>query len=304
MNRTGPPDPLDRALSDGRRAAALEAAEDLVRAGPFAATRDALERAAARFPDEPRLAALRIELHARFLDWDGLDAVLPSLHARFPDRGEVAFAAGRALEARGQACAAIRAYGRAARLDPDDVDAVARVAKVFRARGRPFLARRRLRRGLARHPDAAPLHAQMAYAYVEDGQTAKAVAAFQRAVALDPEESPWLDELGVALLLAERWKAAASAAVRSIRARPGREKPWTVYAVAHRRLGNDEQAEKGYRAAVRHAREPGRARGNLGLFLAAKSPPHPEAREHLTAAAEAHPDWEEVVAALERLGPP
>jgi Tfp pilus assembly protein PilF len=124
------------------------------------------------------------------------------------------------------------------------------------------------------------------------------VAAFYRAVALDPQESPYLDELGIALLVAERWKEAAATAVRSLRRHPEREKAWTVYAVAHRRLGNDDQAEKGYRAAVRHARDPSRARGNLGLFLAEKGRAD-EAREHLGAALDAHPDWDAVREAFE-----
>jgi tetratricopeptide (TPR) repeat protein len=298
---TPSPDAVDAAVAAGDAQAAMRAAEDLVRAGPFASSAAAIERAIERFPRAAHLATLLLELHLRFRDWQGFDAAFRRFVERFPTRGELHFVAGKAFQERGKPCAAIRAYGRAARLDPDDLDSVARVAHVFRDEGRPYLARRGLRRALARHPDAANLHAAMGYSYVEDGQAPKAAACFYKAVALDPVESPYLDELGVALLVAERWRDAASIAVRSLRAHPEREKAWTVYAVAHRRLGHARQAEQGYRSAVRFASDPSRARGNLGLFLASRPEAVAEAREHLRAALDEHPEWDAVREALEGL---
>jgi len=295
---------LESAVDRRDSAAAVAAADEAVRSGPFGPTAAAVRRALAAFPREPRLGDLLLELHLRFKDWEGFDASFGDLRRRFPTRPELQYLAGKAFEVRGNACAAIRAYGRCARLDPDDLDAVVRIAHVFRDRGRPFLARRRLRRAIARHPDAPSLHATMAYAYVEDGQHAKAVSAFQEAVSLEPQDSPYLEELGVALLVAERWKRAAATAVKAIRARPGREKAWTVYAVAHRHLGNDDHAERGYRNAVRYARDPGRAQGNLGLFLSKRAGFADEARGYLRAALEAHPDWDSVRDALDDLAAP
>jgi tetratricopeptide (TPR) repeat protein len=302
-------DPVDRLLAldaavgrgDARDAARM--ADEAVRAGPFGPTAAAVERAIARFPDEAVLGDHLLELHRRFKDWTGFDATWRRLVARFPRRPELHFAAGRALEERGKACAAIRAYGRCARYDPDDLDAVIRISHVFRDAGRPFLARRRLRYALARHRDAPSLYAALAYAYVESGRHDRAITAFQAAVALEPADSPYLEELGVALLVVERWKRAAATAVKALRVRPEREKGWTVYAVAHRHLGNDAQAEKGYRNAVKYAREPGRARGNLGLFLAGRPGSAAEARDHLEAALDAHPEWDAVSEALSSLPP-
>lgn len=177
-------------------------------------------------------------------------------------------------------CEAIRAYGRATRRDPTDLEPAQRIARLFRARGRPFLARRNLRRALIHHPDAAVLHGTLGYAYIDDGQYPKAVASFTRAAELEPDDSPWLDDLGGALLLAERWKDAAAAAVKSLKKKQQNERAWTVYAVAHRHLGSLDDAEKGYRNAVKAARQPTRARGNLGLFRprAARTPPRSSAR--------------------------
>ncbi len=75
--------------------------------------------------------------------------------------------------------------------------------------------------------------------------------------------------------------------------------------MAHRHLGSLDDAEKGYRNAVKAARQPTRARGNLGLFLASRRKDAPaklgEAKTHLHAALLAHPEWHEVESAYEAL---
>jgi Tfp pilus assembly protein PilF len=296
---------LADALARRDARAAVSAADAVAHGTPFLRASLALEKAVEAMPDEPGLAVRLLELLQSHGDWIRHDDLLGRSIARFPGRADLRFLAGRGYEARRLDCAAIRAYGHAARLDPEDVESVQRMATVFRARGRPFLARRRLRRSLRRHPEAAALHATMAYSYVDDGQFRKAVAAFERAVSLEPDDSPYLDDWGGALLLAERWREAAVVAVRSLKRRAQSEKGWTVFAVAHRHLGHRDKAEKGYRKAVEAARHPTRARGNLGLFLAsggADGASAAEAADHLRAALEAHPDWEEVRKSLESLG--
>ncbi len=286
--------------------AALLAADALARGDNRVAAQACLETAVAAFPDEPAFLTRLLELLLRWRDWPRFDPALAAGLARFPGSEELHFLGGRGHEERGRACAAIRAFGKASRLAPDDVEPVQRIARLLRARGRPFLARRRLRRALRRHPDTAALHAGLGYAYVDDGQHAKAVASLERAVRLDPDDSPYLDDLGGALLLAERWRDAAVVAVRSLKTRGGTEKAWTAFAVAHRHLGDLSRAERGYRSAVKAARDPSRAHGNLGLFLASRgvtSPVASEAAEHLRAALDAHPDWEEVREALTALEP-
>ena len=294
---------LEEAVSRRDLTAALTAADDLTKEGFLSGT-PALERAADAFPDEPRFALRALHLLLRARDWPRFDARLKAARARFPDSGDLHALEARGEEERGHACAAIRAYGRVVRLDPDDVETVIRIARLFREKKRPFLARRGLRRSLARHPDAAPLHGAMGYSYVQDGQFAKAVKSFRRADELEPDDAPWAEHLGGALLLLERWHDAAAVAVKSLEARRGTEKTWTVFAVAHRHLGHLDRAEKGYRAALKLARDPSRPRGNLGLFLASQGSEGARAEEaidHLRAALEEHPDWTEVQEALTRL---
>lgn len=303
-----PPDPdpvLEAALSKDDPSALVTAVDALLRRGTLASADHYLERAGRKFPDEPRIAVRRLEVQFRWKDWERFEEIAEEILKRFPERSELHLIVGQALEEQGRACEAIRAYGRAARRDPTDLEPAQRIARLFRAHKRPFLARRNLRRALLHHPDAAVLHGTLGYAYVDDEQYPKAVASFQRAIELDPEDSPWLDDLGGALLLAERWREAAATAVKSLKRRAQNERAWTAYAVAHRHLGNLADAEKGYRNAVKAAKHPTRAQGNLGLFLASRRKDDTaalaEAKTQLYAALLAHPEWHEVEKAYEVL---
>lgn len=306
-----PPDPdpvLEAALEKDDPGPLVAAVDALLRRGTLASADYYLERAGRKYPNEPRIAVRRLEVQHRWKDWERFEEISAELLKRFPERADLHLITGQALEEQERYCEAIRAYGRAARRDPGDLEPAQRIARIFRARRRPFLARRNLRRALLHHPDAAVLHGTLGYAYIDDGQYPKAVASFRRAVELEPEDSPWLDDLGGALLLSERWREAAATAVKSLKARPNNERAWTAYAVAHRHLGNLADAEKGYRNAVKASKRPTRARGNLGLFLASRRKDDvsllSEAKTHLHAALLAHPEWHEVETAYESLRAP
>jgi Flp pilus assembly protein TadD len=295
---------LDEALGRRDPVAARESADVLIRRHALAPAAVGLEHAVEAFPDDPAFATRLLDVLLRWREWDRFDAWAERVVARFPGRADLRFVTGRAAEERGRTCRAIREYGRASRIDPDDLEPVQRIAKLFRLRDRPFLARRGVRRALKRHPDAAALHGTMGYAYVQDEQYAKAISAFYKAAKLEPDDAPWLDALGGALVLAERWEDALKVASRALRRGPGSERAWTVYAIAKRHLGDFPAAERGYRKAVECSREPTRARGNLGLFLASRKPEGAlleETEAHLRLAFEAHPDWAEVGDALETL---
>jgi len=301
------PDPipeLEAALVAPKADALVAGADRLTSQYSLAGAAHYLDRGLSRFPDDPRVVVRLLEILLRWRDYERFDEIATAALARFSGRADVHALVGRAHAERDEHCAAIRAFGRATRLDPDDVESVQRVARLFRKRGRPFLARRFVRRHLARHQGVAVLHAAMGFAYVDSAQFAKAVASFKVAVDLEPEDSPFLNDWGGALLLAERWHDAAAVAVRSLKARAANERAWTVFAVAHRHLGDLDRAEKGYRKAVEHAKDAARAKGNLGLFLAAqKGRPAraAEAVEFLRSALLEHPDWTEVEDAYEAL---
>lgn len=304
---TAPPDPipeLEATLAAGDIDALVAGTDAALSRHALAAAAHYLRRGVERFPSEPRLPVRLLEVLHRWRDYDAFDEVAAAALARFPARADIHTLVGHSRAERDETCAAIRAYGRAVRLDPEDVESIQRVARLFRRHARPFHARRFVRRHLARHPDVAALHAAIGFAYIDDAQYEKAVGAFRRAVDLEPEESTFLDDLGGALLLAERWRDAAVIAVRSLKDRPANERAWTVFAVAHRHLGDAVKAERGYRKAVATSKTPTRARGNLGLFLstlAGRPELAAEAREHLHAALLEHPEWSEVERAYESL---
>lgn len=263
-----------------------------------------LERGLLKFPDDPRIRVRLLEILLRWRDYDRFDEVARDALARFPARADLHTLVGHSRAEREETCAAIRAFGRAARLDPDDIESIQRVARLFRQRARPFHARRFVRRHLTRHQDVPALHAMLGFAYIDDEQFAKAVKAFRAAVDLEPDEPAYIDDLGGALLLSERWRDAAAVAVRSLKFRPANERAWTVFAVAQRHLGDLEKAEKGYRKAIEHSKDPARARGNLGLFLASRRDRPDlltEAKAQLRTALLEHPEWSEVERAYESL---
>ena len=302
---TATPDPIPEleAALISKSADALVAGVDRVSAEySLAGAAHYLERGVLVFPRDPRLHVRLLEILLRWRDYDRFDEVAADAIARFPKRADLHTLIGHSKAEREETCAAIRAYGRAARLDVDDIESIQRVARLFRTRGRPFIARRFVRRHLARHPDVAALHATLGFSYVDDEQYGKAVASFKQAVDLEPDDSAYFDDWGGALLLAERWRDAAAVAVRSLKSRPNNERAWTVFAVAHRHLGNAESAEKGYRKAVEASKSPSRARGNLGLYLSSRKDRADlvtESKVHLRFALLEHPDWSEVERAFE-----
>lgn len=263
-----------------------------------------LERGLVKFPGDPRIRVRLLEILLRWRDYDRFDEVATDSLARFPARPDLYTLVGHSRAEREETCAAIRAFGRAARLDPDDIESIQRVARLFRQWGRPFHARRFVRLHLKRHADVPALHAMLGFAYIDDEQFPKAVTSFRQAVDLEPDEPAYIDDLGGALLLAERWRDAAAIAVRSLKLRPANERAWTVFAVAHRHLGDLDKAEKGYRKAIEHSKDPARARGNLGLFLSSRRD-RPEllteAKAQLRTALLEHPEWIEVERAYESL---
>jgi tetratricopeptide (TPR) repeat protein len=186
-------------------------------------------------------------------------------------------------------------------LDADDVDAVLRLARCHRAAGRPDQAVKALRAALRTHDQAAPLHAALGYAWIQTDAIDKAVGCFERAIDRAPDWHPYLNDLAGALMLCERWSEAARAATWSLKLHKRNERGWTVYAIAHARLGDARRAEQGHRNAIRAAKDPSRAKGNFGLFLSSHPERMLEAVRYLREAHEAHPDWTEVGERLERL---
>jgi len=302
------PSDLDRAfqeaLAAGEASEILRISDDLQRQSRFAESRERLEAAWRALPSEPRIAERLLDLYRRYHNWRGFDAVAQEALDAHPASAELHFAAGRGHEARRAWQEAWEAFGRAAALAPEEVEPVLRQARAYRLAQRVDDAIRVLGKALRRHAGHAPLHAALGYAWIQKERPDKAVDCFRKARDRQPDWHPYLNDLAGALMLAERWLEAAQAAIESLRLRKRNERAWTVYAIANHRMGDPERAEQGYRNAVRAARDPGRAKGNYGLWLAKQPERLLEAVRLLREAHDVHPDWSEVEARLAAITDP
>lgn len=304
MDSTVPSDLKARfedALTGGDVDAMLAAASAVQAAGRSRVAAAWLEEAHAAHPESVRLAGRLLEIHLRYHNWAAFDAVAEAALERHPGDAELHYTRGCGWESRGAWAQAAASFGRAAELAPGEIEAIQRQARALRVDRRTREALGVIEDALRRHGDEAGLHAVAGYIWIELEDPLRAASCFKRALARQPDWQPYLDDLAGALMLAERWAEAAAAAVKSLRQRKRNERAWTVYGIAHHRLGDHERADQGYRNAVRAAKDPSRAQGNYGMFLATDPTRMLEAVRMLRAAHDAHPDWDEVADALYRL---
>lgn len=296
------PLPVDAALERGDLAGVLVAVDALFARGDDITVRHALAAAHRRWPKDEPLARRYFDMLRRLGDRGGLRALARDValtRLRSPD---LHFALGTWAEEGGAHAAAARSFSRAARAAPDDAEPVVRISRVFRRAGRPDLAERTVRSALARLPEDAALHAALGYAFIEGGRPGAAIAAFRDAVRLQPDWPAYREDLATALVLGERWRDAAEAAHAAVKAAPRSERGWTALATSCSRLGQRDVADWAFRHALEVAADPSRTQGNYGLFLAGEPARLLEAGRHLKAALDAHPDWDEIRAALLQLG--
>lgn len=285
-------------------AAALVEAEALLADEQAERARSTLVEARRRWPRDERLALRLLDVLKSLGDVGGVRAHAADVLQSGAASSDFCFSLGSWAEERGGLVSAARAFARAARLAADDPEPVVRLARVLRRAGRADLAERAVRRALASLGDAAALHAALGYAFVDAHRPAAAALAFGNAVRLEPTWPAYREDLAYALVLSERWREAAEAARAAVKAAPRSERGWTALATACSALQQREVADWAYRQALEVARDPSRTQGNYGLFLADDEARLLEAGRHLRAAAEAHPDWEEVQTALAGLGKP
>ncbi|MFM8980584.1 MAG: tetratricopeptide repeat protein [Planctomycetia bacterium] len=255
-----------------------------------------------RWPQDAALARRLADALHRTGDRPGMRRFATLVHQRRLRSPDLHFALGTWAEERGERGAAARAFARAARAEPQDSEAVVRLARTCRQAQRPDLAERAVRRALEQHPKAADLHAALGYALVEAHRPVAAAAAFRDAVRLEPGWATYREDLASALMLCERWREAAVEAQAVVREQPRSERGWAVLASGLARLGQREHADKAFRRALELARQPARLHGNYGLFLCADPARLFEAARHLRTALETYPEWEEVRLALAQLG--
>jgi Tfp pilus assembly protein PilF len=292
---------LAEAIARGDGAAFVDAVDAMLARHDDDGARKALWRGMERWPEDVRLARRLADALHRAGDDEGMRRFGALVHRRRLASSDLHYALGVWAEAQGLAAAAARAFARAARADPDDADAIVRLARVLRTEQRPDLAQRVVERALARQPEAAELHAALGYASIDAHRPVAAAKCFREAVRLAPDWLTYREDLAGALLLCESWREAAEVAQAVVRETPRSERGWAALASAFARLGRRDQADRAYRRAIDLSARPARLHGNYGLFLAADPGRLFEAARHLNVALEAFPDWDEVRASLAEL---
>jgi Flp pilus assembly protein TadD len=296
------PSAADAALERGDVAGVFTAVDALLARNDEISARHALVAAHRRWPRDEQVARRLLDTLRRLGDASGIRTLARDVVEARLSAPDLHFALGTWAEEAGGEVAAARSFARAARCAPDDAEPVVRLSRVLRRAGRPDLAERAVRRALARLPEEAALHAALGYAFIDAGRLGAATAAFRDAVRLESDWPAYREDLATALVLAERWRDAAEAAHAAVKAAPRSGRAWTALATACSRLGQRDVADRAFRQAVEFAADPSRSQGNYGLFLAADPGRLLEAGRYLRAALEAHPDWDEVRAALTQLG--
>ncbi len=291
----------ERALEARDVSGVLKAADELQQRGHSRSGEAWLRHAWRAFPDDARIAVRLLEMYLRYRAYEDFDALAEEAVAQHTDSSDLHYTIGCAHETRGRWEASAAAFGRVAEISPDEVEARLRQVRSLRILGAVKAAQKALKRAIKQHPDEAAFYAQMGYTHIEQQHPADAVKWFEKALQRQPDWQQYLDDHAGALMLCERWDEAARAAIRSLDLRKKNERAWTVYAIAHFKLGHEDRAEQGYVNAIRAAKQPSRAKGNFGLFLAKQPGRMLEAIRMLKAAYAAHPDWAEVGEALERL---
>ena len=289
---------LDRLLAADDHRGAARLADDLAADGDLGGARRVLAAAIEAWPTDLGLAIRQLELFVRYKRFRDFNRAYADLVRRHPRERALLRIGARGAEMQRDFDAALRAYHALSKLDPKDPEPVVRGSRALRALDRPYDAIRWVHASLKRVGDDAGLYAALGYAWIQRGEPDRAVGCFRRAHRMQPDWGPYLDDLAGALMLGERWAEAARVAKRSLDLRSKNERAWTVYAIAHDNLGDARRAERGHVNAMRAARDPSRAAGNFGLFLMRRGRAT-DARAYLEQAAEAHPEWDEVVEALD-----
>jgi len=149
-------------------------------------------------PDDPRnLAALDADFRRKWLR--GQVELARRLAERAPDDPDPAADLAAFHQHLGETDAAIAAYERALRLDPDHVRANVELAIVVMGQGAIDRAVAHLRRAVAAGPDQARPHLVLADALRKQGRDAEAIEQYRRALACDETSVQAHNNLGIAL---------------------------------------------------------------------------------------------------------
>lgn len=151
----------------------------------FDAARRALAEALARAPTEPKVIEALLQVDAAQGRADESAARIADALAERPDEARLHRLAGDAALLLQDAKAAEQSYRRAIELDPNDVDAYARLAGALQAAGKPESMLSTYEEALRANPGDAGLHVIVGQLYEARGRVEEAMARYEEAIRLD-----------------------------------------------------------------------------------------------------------------------
>jgi tetratricopeptide (TPR) repeat protein/tRNA A-37 threonylcarbamoyl transferase component Bud32 len=147
---------------------------------------------------------------------------------------------------------AVADFSRAVELDAKHASAWTNRGWAYSRLGRPDEAVADHSRAIKLNPKLARAWAGRGVAYGKLGQWDRAVGDYSKAVELAPKQAKYWRQLGVAHYRTGDWKAAVAALDKSLERPQGADGAgWLFLAMAHRKLGNQDQAHEAYEQAVR-----------------------------------------------------
>ena len=265
-----------------------------------------LRRAIQAAPREPETYLLLSQLHVQTRAYDRAMKVADELATALPGESAGYRTLGLALAARGEDVRAERMLARARERDPEDVEVLLGLAKLYEKAGRLAEAEDALARALERDPDSQPVLVDAGRLALRLGSTPRARAYFDRLLSLSSDP-----ELTVQVALSFLSAGAPDAAAQVLdTARQGRAASprLSFYAgLVHERLRQFERAALAYAEVPGGSELAANARTRRGVCLSQLGQ-HAEALALLRQSLAEHPEDLELrvqeARALERGGEP
>jgi Tfp pilus assembly protein PilF len=202
-------------------------------------------------------AARHYRSYASRLTADGAASPAHNAAAR-SDLGAALYEAGLLDEAEVELQAALQ-------LEPSNVAAITRLARVYLARKDIPAAGRTLEGAVARKVEAAPVYALLALVYERSGHIENAIPAMRLAIQLDPQAERYRFQYGVLLTNADAPAAAIIRIKESLQSFPGSANLWVALGLANLKLGNNNDAVQAFNRAIELDPKSAQAYAYLGI---------------------------------------
>jgi len=180
---------------------------------------------------------------------------------------------GQAFDTRDMQANAMREYRQALKADPENPDALRRLADLLSRRGEFAAATAMYRKYLQLVPDSIPIRRELAMALLANGEKDEALQEMEQIIALEPERADLHGTLAFVSLVSDRPERATVAYRRVLALRPDSALVRYQLARLHESQDRADSAETQYRLALALTPEHADAHQGLADLLVARAAP-------------------------------